>query len=127
MSEKKETGLARFTPNTVEQLIPKIDVSALPKEKIEELTIKMAEYQYKTVSEIQANVIQSKIAENDLANIISISNTMAAEGKVFTISGDFKTGSGSCKITTKGGDPKFLTLILAVIGISVLTAILIIF
>jgi len=72
-------------------------------------------------------VVQSKVAEHDMANDLEFLKQIETENKVVNVKREYKTGSGKLELNIKGGDKKFLIPVLIVVGLIVIAILLAIF
>jgi hypothetical protein len=65
-------------------------------------------------------VLQSKVAEHDMAIAQDHLQSLDANRKFYTVHQKFETGSGNIEVNIRGGDTKFIVPIVATIGAIIL-------
>ena len=119
MKENKQLGLTKTNPQEVPILLP-IDLSILSIEKQQELSAKYAEQTFDLRNEANLRLMKSKIAESDLAMMTEKVQQLDHDRKIYSVDEKLETGSGNIHVKITGGDTKFITPILIIIGIIIL-------
>lgn len=122
MDDNKKSGLQRFDLNKLPANYDK-----LSKEEQQIILKKAVEDDLELRKKAGEMVIQSQVAEHDMAVTLDNIKNLETENKIINVKQNYKTGSGNVEINIKGGDRRFIIPIIVVLGIILIALLLIIF
>ena len=116
MDESSERGL-QITE--LRRMLPK-EFGTLSTEEQRSVLKRLIESQIDIAAEYRRKVGQSEIAQRDLEDLIDQVQRLEKDRKVYSVGGEYTTGSGSSTIRIRGGDIRFIVPILVVVGVVIL-------
>lgn len=124
MSDKPNHTLQKLDSNHLERYA-QIDLNGISEQARQELLAKIATDREILMFDAQKKLLQSQIAEHDLAVVMDNVQSLNADGKVFSVQQTLETGSGKISLNIKGGDTRFVIPILTALGCIIVIILLI--